>query len=407
MKICHISTGYPISFSGGITNYVRALANYQSTSGNEVWVVSNPAEGDFEFKVQSYTSEKIHPFKFTPMNDKDGLKVLKEFFDQHQFDIIHIHMMLDIDWNLYDVIKPYKYVVSLHDYFYLCPRIQMAMEDHSVCGEYNEERCMNCISWFNTNRIFNGVERRLAKICNFRFPKVKQQVTKVRYEKFKNLLENAEMLLPVSVRVQEIYENSGIKGNYTMLHIGNITADRFSEEFVFDYEKDKIDIAMLGTLMYMKGADLYIELAKRLDREKVNVHFYGRSASYADKLKEAGIIDHGAYTQEQLKDILINTDLGCVLSVWEDNGPQVVMEFLNNHVPVIGTRMGGIPDFVDETNGFLFDPFSEKDIDELVQRVNSLTREQIYQMKKSIKPTTTTKQHCEDIDKIYKSILED
>ena len=67
--------------------------------------------------------------------------------------------------------------------------------------------------------------------------------------------------------------------------------------------------------------------------------------------------------------------------------------------------MGGIPDFVNETNGFLFNPYSEEEFTELINKINALTREQIFEMKKSIKPTKTTSQHCQDIDLVYTEVL--
>lgn len=408
MKICHISTGFPISYQGGITNYVRTLAEYQVKNENEVWVLTSPDNQTHAFKCQEFVSKKLHPFETVYFEDAKSLDELKRFFEEKKFDMIHIHMMLDIDWNLYEILKPYHYIVSLHDYFYLCPRITMVKEDQSVCDRYLTKECETCISWFDVNRftrVFEDIVRKKTPLTSFKFPRTAQKMTAVRHEKYKQLLENADVLLPVSHRVKEIYANSGINGNYKVMHIGNITADRFKEEFSFDHNKKKIEIAMLGTLLPIKGADLFIELAKRLDKDKVNMNFYGRSATYAEKIKEVGIIDHGPYTQDQLAEILENTDLGCVLSTWEDNGPQVVMEFLNNHVPVIGTKMGGIPDFVNETNGFLFDPRQADAIDVLVEKINNLTIEEIYEMKKSIRPTTTTTKHCQDMDALYKEVI--
>ena len=316
-------------------------------------------------------------------------------------------MILDIDWDLADVLKPYRYVVSLHDYFYLCPRIVMLNPGHRCCGQYEEQKCKKCISLTNTNHILHGIERRLQKagLKKFRLPYVPQNVTAERFHKYKKLLEGAELLLPVSTRVQQIYENSGIHGNYQVLHIGNITADKYTPEFRENGDKEKIDAVMLGTLISIKGADLLLKLAGRLNKDKFNVHFYGRSASYAEKIREAGIIDHGPYQQAQLPDILANSDLGFVLSIWEDNGPQVVMEMLNNHVPVVGTRMGGIPDFVNERNGFLFDPYSEEEIEQLIDKLNALTIRDIIEMKRSIRPTMTTKEHAERMREVYSKII--
>lgn len=219
------------------------------------------------------------------------------------------------------------------------------------------------------------------------------------------LLEGADLLLPVSKRVQEIYEDSGIKGKYQISYIGNLSADNYKEEFDFDINKEYIDIAMIGAVSYLKGADEFIKLAKLLAEQKFRFHFFGRSNEYSDRFVNAGIIDHGPYKQADLPSILNQIDLGCVLSVWEDNGPQVVMEFLNNHIPVIGTRMGGIPDFVNETNGFLYDPYDENGLSTTAEKIRKLDRTQLLQLKKNIKRTTTSYEHGEEINALYKKII--
>lgn len=408
MKICHISTGVSLSLQTGITNYVRSLADYQHKSGHEVWVLSGPDDNEYDYKVQQYKSEKIVPMKWRALKDESGLAEIKKFLEREKFDIIHIHMMLDIDWNFHEILKPYKYVVSLHDYFFLCPRMFMIMHNNALCTCYEEKKCSKCISLFNTIRLFNAIEYKIShqtKLINFRWPEVPQSMTKERFKRFQILLENAEMLLPVSSRAQEIYENSGIHGNYKVLHIGNITADIFKEDFEFDWSKEKIDIAMLGALSYLKGGDLLVKLANALNSDNISIHFYGKSGTYTKKLEVAGIINHGPYKQNELPEILKNTDIGLVLSVCEDNGPQVVMEFLNNHIPVVGTKMGGIPDFVNESNGILFDPYSQKDFELLVKKLSNIDRNDVYHLKSSIKRTKTTKEHSADIDEVYCQIL--
>lgn len=409
MKICHMCTGWPLSYQGGVTNYVRALAESQQNAGNEVWVIAEKGQQEYPYSVKNYKSEKIVPFRYRAMIDKQGLEELRVFLDEQQFDIIHIHMMMDVDWDLHEILKPYKYVVSLHDYFFLCPRIFMMQPDNTLCTQYDRTNCSECINWFNTVRLFNAVEWAVQNklgMKSFKFPTCKQKLTEKRFQKYRKLLENADMLLPVSTRVQEIFENSGIRGNYKVFHIGNITADRFTPEFSDNRNQGLIKVVMLGSLNYYKGAEVLIKLAKHLDRSKFTIHFYGRSGEYGQKLQDAGIVDHGSYRQDELSEILRSSDIGCVLSVWEDNGPQVVMEMLNNHVPVVGTRMGGIPDFVnDGENGFLFDPYSDNDFERVVRVLNGLTKEDIFEMKKNIQPTMTTWKHAEMVTQAYNQVL--
>lgn len=408
MKILHICTGWPLSYQGGITNYVRELAQEQYRNGNDVYVLGAPDKEKYDFKYVPYTS-KIVAFSYRPLIDKEALKIIEKFLSTEKFDIIHIHAIEYIDWDLYKILSSYHYVVSLHDYCFICPRIYMYQPSDHVCDMYVEHKCKKCISFFDRYYSIRILFERLSKKANkhIRVPYFPQNITQIRYEKFRRLLNNADFLLPVSNKVQEIYQNSGIYSKSKVLHIGNISADYFTSEFKYNMAPHRIKIVFLGRLSKYKGADLFIEIANQLKGCKnIEFHFLGNSSEYKGMLPKVGIIDHGKYNQEDLPKLLQEYDLGMVLSIWHDNGPQVVMELLNNHIPVIGTRMGGIPDFIEEgVNGFLFDPYSKSDVDRLCNRLKTITVNDIYAMKKSIKHTTTSHEHYSQLMEVYRNVI--
>lgn len=413
MKILHISTGFPISFQGGITNYVRILAETQAQNGHDVTVIGAPDQKNHKFKYIEYQSKKILPFSFSKMLDDESLAFFSSVLSEHQFDLVHIHMMLDVDRRIHTLLKEIPYVISLHDYFFICPRIQMVKPNRVLCTKYCSAECSKCISALAFNPVFMRGFCKLnaiAKFAHVSLPTepaiVPQNVTEERFREYKKLLEAADRVLPVSNRVREIYADSGTDAKYQVLHIGNISADQFTEyQFNEHMEDRKIKVTMLGSINYVKGGEILLKLAKGVDANHVELHFWGRSNEYADAIKKAGVIDHGTYTQDKLAEILRDSDLGLVLSVWEDNAPQVVMELLNNHVPVIGTRMGGITDFVNETNGLVFYPYDEKEICRAVDFLNTVTLDEIEQLKRSIHRTKTTAEHYREIMEIYEEIL--
>jgi glycosyltransferase involved in cell wall biosynthesis len=411
MKILHVSTGYPISYQGGITNYVRMLANEQYNNGDDVWVLGGKDNEKHKFKYVEYSSNKIQPFTLGKLEDKNSLGKLKELFDKEKFDLIHIHMMLDIDWDFTNILKGYKYIISLHDYFYLCPRIIMMDNNSKLCIKYERENCRNCISKFEQGNIYRGVNlvKKKLKLRELKVPMIPQKMTDIKYEKSKSLLENADLLLPVSNRVKEIYEMSGINGKYKVLHIGNNSAYEYKKYRKSDAQVGKgeeINIVILGALNYFKGAEVLIKILKNINNKDIKFHFYGRAnEEYFNEAQKFGLIDHGSYKQSQLKEILNNMDLGMVLSVWEDNAPQVVMELLNNNVPVIGTKMGGIPDFISRENGYLFNPYSEKEFEGLIEFLDNLNKDKIYSLKENITRTKTPHEHLKELNDIYNEII--
>ena len=302
MKILHIATGFKLSFQGGITNYVRSLAQSQCESGHDVTVIGDPDDKDFPYTYVSQFKGKLPAFYLGNLNDKNKLKELSEYLKENKFDIIHLHMILGLDWDIYKILKDYRYVVSLHDYYYICPRIQMIDKNRKLCSKYDEERCKKCISGLERIRVCRGLNKvacKLLKKENLKMIYVPQSVTRKRYDRFKKLLENADKVFPVSKRVEEIYCKSGIKANYKVLHIGNLSAEMFKENYTINNSNRKIKIGILGSMTYYKGADLVIKIANLLDSSKFEIHFWGRPLKYEESLKKVGVILHGAYMQNE------------------------------------------------------------------------------------------------------------
>ncbi len=406
MKILHICAGIEISNQSGVPNYVRGLATIQADNGYDVTVLSDSKETTYGFKLYSYRSS-IRSFYMGRLIDKKSLNLLKQHIEENRYDIIHVHMVMNIDWDLYTILADKKYVVSLHDYWYLCPRIMM-FHNNKACSSYDREECKKCVSYCERFRFFRGINKLIRKINgkNNNYVYIQQNITQTRYEKYKYLLENADAVLPVSNRVKKIYEQSNIAAKYHVMHIGNISADDFNLNYSYNKNEGVINAVFLGRLNIVKGARVLLEIADKIDKQKFKIHFFGDAASYAEKIKDKGIVNHGKYKQNELSTILNNMDIGFVLPIWEDNAPQVVMEMLNNHIPIIGTRMGGVPDFVNSENGYLFNPYSVDEFEEMILFLNNLSFDDIKRMKKHIIATKTTKNHIEELDMLYRSILQ-
>ena len=400
MKILHICTGYNLDYNGGITNYVRSLAEEQAKE-HDVYVLSDGGESK-NYKVINFIS-RVPAWSYNKKSDKQSLSWLKQFIEDKNFDLIHIHMMLNIDQDIYKLLKGKTYVISLHDYYFICPRISM-MQPTMVkrCEIANCEKCNKCFSileksWF-LNRASNKV---FGKLFTYKFPIKSKKVYKRWIEKNKQLLENARMLFPVSNRVKEIYENSGIKNEYHVLHIGNITSENFDNVHV-KQNTEFINLVLLSSVNKQKGGPLFFDILKKVNNPILKVHFYGRT-NEKEKiiLKELNIEDHGEYKQADLPNILSQMDMGVMTPIWEDNGPQVVMEMINNHLPVFATKMGGITDFVNDKNGFLFDPYDIKDIEKAVVFLNTLDYKKVISMRNNLKRTLSPSEHFVELSKYY------
>lgn len=115
----------------------------------------------------------------------------------------------------------------------------------------------------------------------------------------------------------------------------------------------------LGVLEEHKGINLLIKTFKKLDSEKFRLKIAGRGIlSQQTKnisLTMSNVSFEGEFDREIEKKLFINTDLLIVPSLCFENSPMVIYEAMQNGIPTLASRIGGIPEIItDQENGYLF-----------------------------------------------------
>lgn len=120
------------------------------------------------------------------------------------------------------------------------------------------------------------------------------------------------------------------KGVYELLQAFSILCDKVSDAKLLI-----VGNATFGNLTY----GLYDQKLKQLCNTEI----------LKDKVLFTGFVPH-----EKLGDILSLCDVGIIPSIWDDPAPLTVFEALAKGLPVIATRVGGIPEVIkDQENGLL------------------------------------------------------
>lgn len=401
MKVLQICTQFSINYPGGITKYVKNLSIALNEKHIEVAIVSGDVNDKLDdVAIYYYKPSSIRPYSLSYIEDDKSIEKLFSYIQNEKFDIVHIHATGDLPIRFYQRIQNIgiKYIVSLHDYYTICPRIFMIDKNDEICHKIDIEKCKKCIGLFESNDFMFRVGRKL----NIKYPTISSNKVEKRLKVMKKFLENASLLLPVSNKVKEIFVDICPNGNYKVLHIGNETA---LEHFINQSKSTKIRLSFLGTLNKHKGSDVLHYIVEQLNgNSKFEINFYGRTSDNIIKsFQNYNINFKGSYNPSDLSKIMKSTDLGLVLPVWEDNAPQVVMEFINYGVPVLATSRGGIPDFIfHKNNGYLFNPDSSQEKKILIEWLNTLTMEDINKLKSNINKLKTPEEHAEEIVSVYK-----
>ena len=314
-----------------------------------------------------------------------------QVLDAVQPDIVHVHNLFNLSFDLPRLAheRSVPVVATLHDYTLVCPsggqRVHRA-ESH-VCETIDSSRCARCFkeSPFYTQLSIGtiasappgGAVSRMAGFARRRFPgavrrlanaakhasmiSVDQAAIDSRLEQARSLFQQVDLFVAPSHFLAEEFVRLGV-GRNRMVASANGQASW--TPIPVERPRRPLRIGFVGTIVWHKGVHVLIEAARSLPPAGYDMSVFGGlsvAPDYVADLQVAAIGRPirfaGEFQNDDLPRVLSNLDVLVVPSLWPENAPLAIEEALRAGVPVVASRMGGIPEFVrDEVNGRLFDP---------------------------------------------------
>jgi glycosyltransferase involved in cell wall biosynthesis len=171
-------------------------------------------------------------------------------------------------------------------------------------------------------------------------------------------LKRADVVLPVSTDLRN--ELARLAPSARMRVVPNVVDER-----VFHPGDGTAESGRMLTAGLLddgrKGLDVVLEaLSQAPDTPDLDIAGDGAMrAEYEELASRLGLDDavafHGLLTKPQLAGMMRSARLFVLGSRYE-NTPCVVIEALASGLPVVATRVGGVPELLDETNGVLVEP---------------------------------------------------
>jgi len=207
--------------------------------------------------------------------------------------------------------------------------------------------------------------------CNWKFKKV---ISKL-------VLENAEAAVVVTDSMKNKIKEFGfnIKNIFTIPN--GVELSEFENLSKTDVRKKlKIDdseniILFVGTLKTVKGIKYLIEAVKIVKEKGLKIKLLlvgdGEEKEELKKISEKlnlkeNIIFVGRIDNKEIPEYMIASDI-FVLPSLSEGLPVVILEAMASGIPIIATKVGGVPDIVkDKENGFLVDSKSPTQIAEKI-----------------------------------------
>jgi glycosyltransferase involved in cell wall biosynthesis len=379
MKICLISNLFEPYQLGGTEFYVRTLVKALKLRGHEVFVISTrPAQGSFCTSTKEVVDE-VPVYRFYPWNVYWGYRAqnkplflkaiwhsidlwnpqvylsVKRILAREQPEVIHINNVGGLSNSIFCKINYARVVYFLHDYISLCPKSILLKSNADLC---NKPRLL-C-------RIYQGIKRvnLRNKVDVFVSPSSFLLKMHQRYNSV-NSVETAVVPYGIEISPEELERLWSLKQDRTA--------------------NGQINALYLGRVDALKGLLVLSQAFKLANREDLRLHIAGVGDCLPQLQREfegnERVVFHGYVDGREKEELFLHSDVCILPSIWYDNNPLVILEAYKYGLPVIGSKIGGIPEMIQEKKtGFLFEP---GDQEALASVLRSVSREQLHTMSRS------------------------
>lgn len=181
-------------------------------------------------------------------------------------------------------------------------------------------------------------------------------------------------------------------------------------DLFYENGNDKNYGLFVGSFVKQKGIEILIESVKDLDFEFILIGDGELFKNFSDKINNEGIENIkllGKKNQNETAEYIRNCSFLVLPSISEGLG-MVLLEAMACGKPVIGTKVGGIPELIkDEYNGFLVPPNNPDELRKKIEILinNNELRKKIGKNGKEFSKNFSWENTAEKIDRIYNSML--
>ncbi len=316
-----------LTIGGGTEVATNELSRIHLDNNRCVFMLVCPKPNVWELRSQ--TDNSVAQFHL-PQDREKLLDVLKEL----KVAKFHIHHTIEFDktiWSLPGELGV-SYDVTLHDYYSVCPRVNLVDDTDYYCGEPGEEACNRCIKR-------NGVH----SSSYLKFYDFDNDIRNWR-EFFRDRLLNAESVITPSYdtkeRVNKYFNLNNIRAEYHPEPEWNYIPNTIKEDVKV------INVAFLGAVGIHKGLNVLKECAEYAYKFDLPIKFtvigYTSDDDYFKQLPNVHIT--GKYDRENLSDLMVSNrvHVAALFSVWPETYSYTLSEAMRNNVLIATFDLGAV-----------------------------------------------------------------
>ena len=444
----------PAMREGGIPRYAVPVAEALARRGHHVeYAFSGGYTGHYDWRFKRrWESDERDGVRYhclvNPRNigvtmghpdvdvECDDTRWISGLADSVRPDVVHIHSLLGIPFEaIARLAERAPVVLSFHDFGLVCQRRVLVQPDGTESRTYpTQVECPTCVDVVDPRRyrlrarlrrtpgsigmrLVHALERgtgydaAVSRRQTATGPAPEATVARYRRRLAAGVAvvnRHVTRALAVSAAVREVLLGVGVEPALVdVVHIGSGSADRLSRLPLPSRESGTVTFMYLGSLGRNKGAHVLLEAAALLDPPpRLVVAGVAHEPAYREQLHALAPPStewRGPFGSAELPRLLAEADVVVALSVGPDTSPQVVLEALAAGRPVVGSRIGGIPDFVhDGVNGRLFEPGNAADLAAVLRELADPAV--VARLAGEARREKSVEDHADELDRLYADV---
>ena len=354
------------------------------------------------------------PFRWTYDNPWIGEHV-RGYLDDFAPDILHLisgYLMSGSTLRVAgDLDVPT--VVTLTDFWFLCPRITLQRSNGQVCAPlFDPLACARCLG--EQKRRYRVLGRIAPALMNS-FWRTQQDLAarvQARMTFLRETLDGVHAIISPSQFLRSVFVDSGVAPARIIFSRQGRDFPGLTPDLLDKAPAARLRIGYMGQIAPHKGVHTLFEAARHLPDAALEVRAYGDPARFPDytrRLRQMIRRDPrlslaGVYERSKVSHVLQGLDVVVVPSVWYENSPNTILEAFAHRTPVLVSDLGGMAELVEDgVNGLRFAP---GDAASLAARLRQLADDPdlLAQLREGIGPVKSVAEEMNELREIYRSV---
>jgi len=448
-RILYIGFGIEPFMRGGAITYQESLLESLQAQGWEVFFYLSAPRYTYQDKPR--IRRRLHrgitilelvdpPYhyghNYAPIQQchhPDIERLSRDVLDEVRPDIVHIHELQFHTAALMDIVvdKGIPALKTMHNYYDLCPEGNLMYQGKEPCTDYDDgQRCMVCLS--RRPLFFTNFKIRLAQALPLRIHDWLHRCYLSALQKIRPQQDGGDTTDPVAPYHAEEYRGrkSFFVERLNRLDAIHCSAQRAAEIFCdHGIAREKVKViplsvrildsikpqairghqypvvfGFIGGRNLHKGYHVLVDAFSRLDQTKCHLIVWGDSEA-DPACRELNVEFREKYNPDEINELFDEVDVFVVPSVWEEIFGIIGIECRTAGIPVIGSRIGGIPDWLtDGESGFLVTPGHPEELARVMERFVS-DPALISEMQRRIKPWKRFDDHVNEMLGLYRAMV--